>query len=291
MIKTIKFTSGYPVDLINEYTNKPTFKDKVIEFSDGINVLFAPNGYGKSTILNAISIYGLTKGGWSNLSFKMMDFNSFLLEDNVKGKYDIDKLALAEHKLSAKVDIDGPVYNLVGIKEEQFDDYASGFGEGMLSSTQALVQKMYRSQRSSGYINLYEQGTNLINLMENYDEYKFNPDSLVSAYERDRDSMNDYRKEMITSLYKYAKKTVLKGGKPTLVMDEPELHLDLDHTLGLYTNIIPKLAEHFQIIISSHFCLLPFFKEYHFLRLGYDASKMKDYVRNIIEEEESKVGD
>ena len=289
MIKTIKFTSGYPVDLINEYTNKPTFKDKVIEFSDGINVLFAPNGYGKSTILNAISIYGLTKGGWSNLSFKMMDFNTLLTEDNVKGRYNIDKLSLAEHKLSAKVDIDGPVYSLVGIKEEQFDDYASGFGEGMLSSTQALVQRMYRSQRSSGYINMYEQGANLINLMENYEEYKFNPESLVSTYEKDKDSMNEYRKEMIISLYEYAKKTVLKGGKPTLVMDEPELHLDLDHTLGLYTNIIPKLSEHFQIIISSHFCLLPFFKKYHFLRLGYDASKMKGYIKNIIEKEELKL--
>jgi predicted ATPase len=286
MIKSIKFTSGYPVDLINEYTNKPTFKDKVIEFSDGINVLFAPNGYGKSTILNAISIYGLTKGGWSNLTFKMMDFNSFLLEENVKDKYNIDQLSLAEHKFSAKIDIDGPVYNLVGIKEEQFSDYASGFGEGMLSSTQALVQKMYRSQRSSGYINMYEQGANLINLMENYEEYKFNPESLVSAYEKDKDSLNEYRKEMIISLYDYAKKTVLKGGKPTLVMDEPELHLDLDHTLGLYTNIIPKLAEHFQIIISSHFCLLPFFKEYHFLPLGYDTPKVKDYIKNLIKTEE-----
>lgn len=288
MIKSIKFTSGYPVDLINEYTNKPTFKNKVIEFSEGINVLFAPNGYGKSTILNAISIYGLTKGGWSNLTFKMLDFNSFLLEENVKDKYNIDCLSLAEHKFSAKVDIDGPVYNLVGIKEEHFSEFASGLGEGMLSSTQALLQKMYRSQRSSGFINMYEQGTNLINLMENYEEYKFNPDAIINAYEKDKDSLNEYRKEMITSLYEYAKKTVLKGGKPTLVMDEPELHLDLDHTLGLYTNIIPKLAEHFQIIISSHFCLLPFFKEYHFLPLGYDTPKVKDYIKNLIKTEELK---
>lgn len=281
MIKSIKFTSGYPVDLINEYNNKPTFKDKVIEFSDGINVLFAPNGYGKSTILNAISIYGLTKGGWSNLSFKLLDFHSFL-EETVKDKYNIDNLALAEHKFSAQVKIDGPVYNLVGIKEEQFSEYASGYGEGMLNSTQALVHKMYHSQRSSGFINMYEQGTNLINLMEDYEKYKFNPNAIINAYEKDKDSGNEYRKEMIISLYAYAKKTVLKGGKPTLVMDEPEIHLDLDNTLGLYTNIIPKLSEHFQIIISSHFCLLPFFKEYHFLPLGYDASKTKDYIKNII---------
>jgi hypothetical protein len=215
-----------------------------------------------------------------------MDFNPSLFEDNDKDSYNIDNLSMVEHKFSAKVDIDGPVYNLVGIKEEHFSEYASGLGEGMLSPAQALLQKMYRCQRSSGYINMHELGINLINLMEDYEEYKFKPDSLVSAYEKDKDSFNEYRKKMIISLYEYAKKTILKGGKPTLVMDEPELHLDLDHTLGLYTNIIPKLAEHFQIIISSHFCLLPFFKEYHFLPLGYDTPKVKDYIKNLIKVEE-----
>jgi energy-coupling factor transporter ATP-binding protein EcfA2 len=281
MIRSVKFTSGYPLDIKSEQSGRYCLRDKTITFNEGINVLFAPNGTGKSTILNAISIYGLTEGGWSNLHFHAMNF----YEEGRERKYSINTLATDKYKFTAEVDIDGPVFKLIGVTRNQFEDGHEncGFGDGLFNSTEALVQKMYKSQRSQGQRTLYEQGTHLVAFLDDYDKYKFNEENFKEPTTKEK---NDIWKRMYRALYKYSEGTILKGGKPTLILDEPELHLDLDHTLGLYTNIIPKLAEHFQIILSSHFCLLPFFKEYSFVNWGYKSEVLCDYIKKVIKTEE-----
>lgn len=278
MIKSIKFTGGYPLDIKTD-EGKYCLKDKTLTFNDKINVLFAANGTGKSTILDAISIYGLTTGGWSNLNFHCADFG--LLEK----EYNIHTLAESKHKFTAEVDIDGPVFKLIGVTRSQYEYGGEhcGFGEGLFNSAEALVQKMYRSQRSQGQILMHEQGTHLVAFLNDYDKYKFDEETFKRPVTK---TVNDTWKEMYQRLYDYAKETVLKGGKPTLILDEPELHLDLDNTLGLYTNIIPKLSKHFQIILSSHFCLLPLIKRYKFVNWGYKSEAVRDYLKNIIENED-----
>ncbi|TVQ22290.1 MAG: AAA family ATPase [Spirochaetaceae bacterium] len=59
MIASVKFTSGYPVRLRGIGTRR-------IEFNPRLNVLFGPNGSGKTTILTALArAVGCGAGGWS----------------------------------------------------------------------------------------------------------------------------------------------------------------------------------------------------------------------------------
>ena len=43
--------------------------DKPVQFTPGYNILFGPNGCGKSTIIKTIAVHGLTLSAWSNLDF------------------------------------------------------------------------------------------------------------------------------------------------------------------------------------------------------------------------------
>lgn len=275
MIHSLKFTGGYPLDVKDEGADKYTLRDKTFEFTEGVNVLFAPNGNGKSTILNAISIYGLTKGGWSNLNFHALNFGGF-----GEKTFTLDELACDEYKFTAIVDIDGPVFKSTMVTESHIEDYENnhGFGAGSFSQTSALINRMYWCERSSGQRNAYEQGNVLVSLI---DDNKFDLEKFKEPLSR---NCNNVWEEMYQSLFKIAEGSILKGGKPTLILDEPDLHLDIDCSLGLFRNIIPKLAEHFQVIVSSHFALLPFFKDFNFIELGFNLNNVKTFVKQHIKE-------
>lgn len=275
MIHSLKFISGYPLEVRDGETDKYTLKDRTFEFTEGVNILFAPNGNGKSTILNAISIYGLTEGGWSNLNFHALNFGGFGDKN-----FTLDELAYDKYKFTAEVDIDGPIFKSTMVTEQHIEDYdrSKGFGEGSFSTTSAMLHRMYWRERSSGQRNVYEQGNVIVSLI---DDNKFDLEKFKEPLSR---SCNDVWKEMYQSLYKIAEGSILKGGKPTLILDEPDLHLDIDCSLGLFRNIIPKLAEHFQVIVSSHFALLPFFKNFNFIELGFNVNNIKTFIKQHIEE-------
>ena len=275
MIHSLKFTSGYPLTVQCEDTRKYTLKNKVFKFTDGVNILFAPNGHGKSTILNAISIYGLTEGGWSNLNFHALNFGGF-----GEKTFTLDTLASSKYKFTAEVDMDGPVFKSTMVSEQHIEDYKNtkGFGSGSFSTTEALLHRMSWCERSSGQRNMYEQGDVLVSLIN---DNKFDIEKFKEPLSR---LCNDTWGEMYQSLYKIAESSILKGGKPTLILDEPDLHLDVECALGLFTNVIPKLAKRFQVIVSSHFALLPFFKDFNILKFGFNLDKLKEYINQHIEE-------
>lgn len=60
MISSLQFLSGYP-------TRLKGIKKRKIVFNDRVNVLFGPNGSGKTTILASLaSASGCARGGWSD---------------------------------------------------------------------------------------------------------------------------------------------------------------------------------------------------------------------------------
>jgi hypothetical protein len=60
MISSLAFTSGYPTRLKGIGRKRLTFNDR-------INVLFGPNGSGKTTILKTLAVVsGCGRGGWSD---------------------------------------------------------------------------------------------------------------------------------------------------------------------------------------------------------------------------------
>jgi predicted ATPase len=273
MIKSIKFTEGYPLDIQLERWDTGekyyTLRDKTIKFSDGLNVLMADNGYGKSTILKALSIYGLTNGGWSNLDFHYANFND---ERNV------DELANNNYHFKAKVDFDGPVFLIEKVREEHYNDSREhgGFGAGMFSSTEALIKRMYHKQRSSGEINMNEIGGLIMDLIEG--ETEFDKNEFLNS----REFYNDIGEEIKKNLLNHANETILKGGKPTIILDEPDSNLSLQHKVGLFSSLLPKLAEKYQVIVATHHSLIPFYGGYNFVKIGFQEEGLKQYIKRIV---------
>ena len=62
MIKGLQFKTGFATGL-------PHIGKRLFEFTDGFNVLFGPNGCGKSVCLNTIKSYcAIPSGGWSRVN-------------------------------------------------------------------------------------------------------------------------------------------------------------------------------------------------------------------------------
>ena len=65
MINHIEFISGYPLNI-------DWIGHKRFNFTKGINILYGPNGCGKSTVLNTLKAYcGIEGGGWTFFSDPM----------------------------------------------------------------------------------------------------------------------------------------------------------------------------------------------------------------------------
>lgn len=93
MINYIQYTNGYPLNI-------PCVGQRIFNFKKGINVLFGPNGCGKSTILKTLKAYcGIgTGGGWTFFNDPMR-----LASNNFPFAY----IGLTPSRCSANVGWDG----------------------------------------------------------------------------------------------------------------------------------------------------------------------------------------
>lgn len=284
MIHSVKFTDGFPLDIKSMYDENKTVLDQTFEFKPGLNVIFGPNGCGKSTLINAITTHGLTVNGWSNINigpFQMeRGFNP-----NGDDDYSIRNYFERRMKCIAEVDIDGPVYFVnPGVTENEHDGYRDGqnLGDNTLSVAAELVLRMEKSTRSTGEFCMSHQGQILTNLMDG--TWSFNPDSIRNMYEYRKDMANSNWAACAKVVYDYASTTVLKGGAPTIVLDEPEEHLSFEIAVGLFQNIIPTLIKRgYQVIVATHFILAPFMvKDTNVISIDRNLDKMKDYLLGVI---------
>ena len=276
MIKSVNFTSGYPLDIMDLDGKKHVF-DKPVQFTPGYNILFGPNGCGKSTIIKAIAVHGLTLSAWSNL-----DFMGLLAGDVEKTNDIADFFKENQRHCTAEVDLDGPVYwhNDVDVTKYH-NGTGSGFGvgQGAFDFTASALMRMERCQKSSGENEMTRQGNMLENLYDG--TWKFREDKFSEVYERRKATGLKY----IDVLKEYADKTILAGGKPTLLLDEPERHLSTEHAYGLLTGLLPQLVEErgYQVIIATHYMLVPFFKDCNVIWLGRDEKTYRKMITDCIE--------
>ena len=280
MIKSVKITSGYPTDIKNFERTESILANKLITFTPGLNVLFGPNMCGKSTILKTITAHGLTKAAWSNLDYKFLEVSIFGEE-----KSTIDSYFKKQLGFTAEVSSDGPVFLFNDVDEfNQKSTKGVGFGQGLIEYKKGALLKMDSFKQSSGEIEMSRQYIMLESLYQG--KIAFNPKKFMSVYNK-RKLLNgmDYLDELLS----YAKKTVLKGGKPTLVLDEPEKHLSFEYAEGLFSGLLPQLVDAgYQIILASHFMLLPFMKNYNIIWLDRNKdtyiNTIKKYVTSKTED-------
>jgi hypothetical protein len=223
MINSIQFKSGYPTDL--EHVRDRTFK-----FKKGINILFGPNGCGKSTILHTLKAYcGIEKGGWTYYNDPMT-----LASDT----FPIAYWGLTPSRCMADVAWDGTptFFNDGDIKvNDTFfymnngssDDGITSEGEQMDALADKPSSGQYRISKVNKVFNMIRD---------------------IPVYDRGDKNCNNNELNYWMSLP--------RKGPQTILLDEPERALSLILQKKLFEEIIPQFDD-LQIIIATHstFCL------------------------------------
>ena len=220
MIKRVKFLAG------TGYTNNlPNLKDREFTFEQGkVNVLFGPNGCGKSTLLKTMGAYSGVKlnAGWSQ-TLESLDFAKS-----------------APGLAKAEVEWDGTptfFFNAATLGDicNYFADNENDSMDG-LSSMLDQIADIYISSGQRVQAKLAKLFTKTllappdINNFENKGNYWL---------EKHQDIL-DYMMELP------------QDGPITVLIDEPDRSLELMAMITLWTRVLTKFANQYQLVIATH---------------------------------------
>ena len=275
MVDNIKITSGYPLGIVSIKDDKTKVFPKKVEFRPGMNILFGPNGCGKSTIIKTIAANAMTVRGWSSMNFGPLKMGLDKSDANVK------KFIEKELGFKSNMKFDGPVYYHNDFDMSKYAGWktdGSGIGQGLANAESYMVERMDNRMRSSGEAEMAIQGSTLVNLLNG--SWAFDRERELNEVESRRSAWG----ELLDVQLEYANQTWLRGGAPTLLLDEPELHLSFETMEGLFTRILPKFIEKgYQVIIATHYPLAPFqFPDANIIGIDRDVKHYTDYIRKVV---------
>jgi hypothetical protein len=204
------------------YKNAP----KKFEFTDGMNILFSGNGAGKSVALKFLKAYcSIQVAGWTALVDPKV-----LAPDPFPHSY----RAFTPDKDRVVVDWDGqPVfYNSGDIADSNAWFYQKdGASEDGLSTEQERFDTMVEKPSSGQY--RLKKINKMLNIIGNPPELEPNP--MFGDVTEQLDYLN----------------SLPKGGKLTILLDEPERSLSLPKQKKLL-DVLMGFADKYQVIMACH---------------------------------------
>jgi hypothetical protein len=230
MITKIKVKSGFAKEL-------PMLK-KVVKFKPGLNILWGSNGCGKTTALQLLAAHSLcSKGGWTRL-----------LEPVEAGGLNTPSLTFksmvtytSPGKCLADVEWDiVPAFFANGLDSGTVDASSGSVigGDGFTDWQSELSEKM--THRSSGERRRHKLNAFLSTISSAPDFKDVRIGSVNSTWQK----CFELQLEVL--------KNRPGDGRTTVLMDEPERHLDLAAVKHLWGVIIPHITKHAQVIVASH---------------------------------------
>jgi len=221
------------VKKVDSKTIKVLRTSKVIKFTKGLNLIIGENGCGKSSLINMLGFYTFSNTGESKLAIG-------LNPDSINKFFTIDKDIPCDG-INLVNDYRLKVTKLILDKERDNEDMMGSFMN---------FGNFYNS------INLSE-GEKLIYAIHNTFEKMFSNDLLFDYSALTTKQVNDVWKNYQDEIKKYITLNQVNEDEPvfTLLMDEPDRNLDINHVNEIY-NVLSNQKENGQMIVSIHNPLL-----------------------------------
>lgn len=225
MIHSVTVKDGFPLKL-------PAIGKKTFKFTKGVNILFGPNGCGKTTLINIAGAYSGTRAGWSSFSEPF---------DSMEKDYPKPFKRNAPGGVIAEVDWDGSPSFLMSPKTGESLGSSIDDSQDGLMDFQMMVGEM-ATKVSSGQ-------SRIIRLNRLADILKSIPDltKLPQKYE----SVNSLWQEAMDKFVKYVK-TLSREGPTTLLLDEVDVSVSIPIQKDFWTIGIPNISKRFQVIAATH---------------------------------------
>jgi energy-coupling factor transporter ATP-binding protein EcfA2 len=237
MITHINYIDGYPLEL-------PCIQNKTFEFTLGINILFGPNGCGKSTIIKTLKSYcGIKRGGWTQVS-DPLELGTFY----VGRMHEAKPLPHAYHvyapgKATAIVGWDGfPAFFNDGdikVSETFFYQNVGQSEDGITTEAEQLEALALKPSSGQYRIQRINKVISMLGAPPTIEEVERIPDRL---------QQKDYAKQEVN----YWRSLGRRSNKYTVILDEPERSLSLPKQQKLLCEIIPQEMKNYQVIIATH---------------------------------------
>lgn len=267
MIAKVQVSGGF-VEKLPAFQARSSF-----ELIDGVNVIFGPNGCGKSTLIIAVGAVAFVplSGGWSRFvqPLEMMNMidgcreypqirENLMSESRQKRpKVDGEWDGVAAYRSSSMTGTYQEIYYLMG----------GGTTEGLLDLKDAM--KIQNGELSKGQARAFIMNqirTKIQNV----------PD--LTKRSKGYDKSNSAWQAIEDRFIRYTS-TLPRNGRPTLIMDEPENGLDFAAQRRFWESEILALASERQIVIATHspFAILCRRPEWNFIDMidGYVEESRK----------------
>ena len=227
---------------------------KTFEFEPGkLNIIFGPNGCGKTTILKAIAGTAGIPGDGITKPGDPSDVFGFGLGEE---KYSVKEVAKHIEELkknSAVVDWDGNVVYYDNFAETMKHGY--GYIGGLEGTALGSFEQEISFRFNGSKINAGKKAMWLLGNVVEYQKKGITLEKIFDAYVK-RDRMNSLWKKSYKAQSEYFQQYENYGKEVpmTFLFDEPEVNFDIMTVWKLYSGVFPKICDEYgtQFITVSH---------------------------------------